>query len=52
MKFLDQVKIYVKLETVGLDHLVLEEKNLLNLEDLMEVMEEKVVLLFLCQREI
>ena len=37
---------------VDLVLLVLEEKNLLNLEDLMEVMEEKVVLLYLLQREI
>ena len=44
MKFLDQVKIFIKAGDGGQDRQVLEEKNLLSLEDQMEEMEEKVVL--------
>ena len=39
MKFLDQAKIYIKAGMVDLVQQVFEEKNLLNLEVLMEVME-------------
>ena len=31
MKFLDQAKIYIKAGKVDLEHLVLEEKNILSL---------------------
>tara|TARA_B100001121_G_scaffold296842_1_gene302659 strand:+ start:834 stop:968 length:135 start_codon:yes stop_codon:yes gene_type:complete len=41
MKFLDQVKIFIKQAMVDLALQVLEEKNLLNLEDQMVVMAVK-----------
>ena len=44
MKFLDQVKIILKLEMVEMVHQALEEKKFINLEDLMVEMVEMVVL--------
>jgi GTPase involved in cell partitioning and DNA repair len=44
MKFLDQVKIYVKAGNGGHGSPSFVEKNLLNMVDLMVVMEVKVVL--------
>ena len=40
MKFLDQVKIYIKAGDGGDGSLALEEKNLLNMVDQMEAMVE------------
>jgi hypothetical protein len=42
MKFLDQVKIYVKLVTVVMVRQVSEERNMLSMEVQMEAMVEKV----------
>ena len=42
MKFLDQVKIYIKAGNGGDGSQVLGEKNLLNMEDLTVVMAEVV----------
>ena len=44
MKFLDQVKIFIKAGDGGSGSPSLEEKNLLNLEDRMAEMEAKEVL--------
>ena len=44
MKFLDQVKIFIKAGNGGSGSQVLEEKNLLNLGALMEETEVKEVL--------
>ena len=43
MKFLDQVKIFVKAGDGGSGSASMREKNLLNLVDQMEAMEEKAL---------